>query len=249
MIMAALLLALGAGLKAEDATEAATVLSLHGKAQVLDGRKWAALEEGQPLDQGDRVRTGEGAGLQLLLADGSSLAFGPNTEATLKALGRGGKGSVTLLSLAHGLLNAMVSKLKRGSTFEVTTSNAVAAVKGTDFEVDAAKTGTKVSVAEGTVQLSGVKRKAFKAVKASQACLWDKAGFHGPFKLKADEDQALKARWAEARQRHQAQAGLLKALKAKRQGREGALLKALEERRQARLGLPAPTPEPGPDWE
>lgn len=109
---------------------------------------------GQLFGQGDHVLTKDDAGLHLVLADGSSITLGPNSEMTLEQMGSGDPGSQTFLQLIKGTANAIVQKLKTGSAFEMHTPNAVAAVKGTEFEISEDGNAGSVSVHEGVVAMS-----------------------------------------------------------------------------------------------
>ncbi|HXB98367.1 MAG TPA: FecR family protein [bacterium] len=187
-----------------DAPNAATVLNLEGSAQIQEDQDWRALEEGEPLDAGDRVRTGADSSLHLLLADGSSLVLGPNSEATLDSLGDGQAGSETFVGLVNGLVNAMVEHLKPGARFEVNTDNAVAAVKGTDFEVSAsADAGAAVTVNNGVVQLGDRAGMHFAPVAPGEQRVFFNGRLGLARRLRADEFHAFQARWARAHAWHQ----------------------------------------------
>jgi|GEM_PF-5014120 hypothetical protein len=187
-----------------DTSTAATVLNLEGTAQVQEDQDWRSLEEGEPLDAGDRVRTGDGSSLHLLLADGSSIVLGANSEATLDSLGDGKEGSETFIGLVNGLLNAMVEHLKPGARFEINTDNAVAAVKGTDFEVSAsADAGAAVTVNNGVVQLGDRAGMHFAPVAPGQQRVFFNGRLGLARRLRADEFRAFQGRWARAHAWHQ----------------------------------------------
>jgi hypothetical protein len=158
------------GDSASAVTVAATAINVSGDVKVQEGEDWTPVEEGQLFTQGDRLQTGDDSTLHLVLADGSSVALGPNSEITLSSVGSGDPGSVTLLSLARGLLNTMVEKLKAGSSFEIETNSAVAAVKGTDFEVSAGISGgdSSITVNEGVVQAGDPGRDHFEPVHPNE---------------------------------------------------------------------------------
>jgi hypothetical protein len=197
---------------AESAAEsvAATVITLAPPADVEVDGKFEALSLGQLLGPGDRVRTGEGGSLHLVLADGSSLVLGPNTEMTLESLGPGGQGSNTVLRLVRGLMNAIVEKLTVGAVFEVRTANAVAAVKGTDFEVDAGAEDTVVTVAEGTVQLGDKDRRRFEPVLPLHRRRLTQNRLLAAETLARRDANEFHERWARARVFHEQRHELLK---------------------------------------
>ncbi|HXC64047.1 MAG TPA: FecR family protein [bacterium] len=209
MLLGLVLLVPGRSLRADDAADAdtstaATVLNLEGTAQVQEDTDWRSLEEGEPLDAGDRVRTGEGSSLHLLLADGSSIVLGANSEATLDSLGDGKEGSETFVGLVNGLLNAMVEHLKPGARFEINTDNAVAAVKGTDFEVSAsADAGAAVTVNNGVVQLGDRAGMHFAPVAPGEQRVFFNGRLGLARRLRAEEFRAFQGRWARAHAWHQ----------------------------------------------
>ncbi|HTB34386.1 MAG TPA: FecR family protein [bacterium] len=210
LLLGLLLLAPGHRLRAADAPDpdtstAATVLNVAGTAEVQEeDQSWRKLEEGEPLDAGDRVRTGADASLHLLLADGSSVVLGANSEATLDSLGDGKEGSQTFIGLVNGLLNAMVEHLKPGAQFEINTDNAVAAVKGTDFEVSAsADAGAAVTVNNGVVQLGDRAGMHFAPVAPGEQRVFFNGRLGLARRLRAEEFRAFQGRWARAHAWHQ----------------------------------------------
>ena len=198
------------GLAADPDPLAATVISLDGDVRYDDEGVLKPVQLGQLLDVGDRVLTLENSTLHMILADGSSVVMAPNTEMTLGALGDGKPGSKTLLQVLKGLLNLMVEKQPDGFTFEVETSNAVAAVKGTDFEVNADTDDTQVTVNEGEVHLGDPGRKRFEPIHPLE-----RSHFHGgrldrAMPLSKREAGEFRGRWERARMIHQQRHELIK---------------------------------------
>ena len=192
----------GAASGADPAAVAATAVNVVGEVNVLEDQAWTAVAEGQLFGEGDRIKTGDNATLQLVLADGSSVALAPDSELTLDNLGSGQEGSVTLLTLARGLLNTMVEKLKSGSRFEVQTSGAVAAVKGTDFEVSLTGSESAVTVNEGTVQLGDAGRNHFEPVQPNERRRVVQNRVLAPETLSLEDRAAFHHRWARAHSLH-----------------------------------------------
>ncbi len=189
---------------------AATVISLEGTVRFDDNGGLKPVELGQLLAEGDRVVTSENSGMHLVLADGSSLVLAQNTEVTLHALGSGAPGSKTLLQVLHGLLNLRVEKQSDGSSFEVETSNAVAAVKGTDFEVDADADSTQVTVNEGEVHLGDPQRKRFEPVHPLERARLFGGRLERSNRLSKREAGEFLGRWQRAHMIHQQRHELLK---------------------------------------
>lgn len=171
-IIVALGLALGfaAGLTASPEL-AATLLKVSGKGKVLLPSGAAGeYKAGTMLKPGSRIVTEENSMATLLLEDGSRVNLGPNTDLTVAELGRDGGKQTTVFELLRGLFKASVQKLTVGSRFEVHTSNAVAAVKGTEYEVEVDENGTDTRVLEGTVWLDDAKSGTHAVVEARKAC-------------------------------------------------------------------------------
>jgi ferric-dicitrate binding protein FerR (iron transport regulator) len=162
------------------------------------GEGWQTVQIGALLAKGDRVVTGDASALQIVLADGSSVALGANSELSLDNVGSGTPGSITLLSLARGLLDTMVEKLKLGSRFEVATPYAVAAVKGTDFEVSAAGQSAAVTVNQGIVQMGDSSRAYFWPVHPMEHCEMMGRRMTALRPLSIEEQGTFHRRWAMA---------------------------------------------------
>ena len=71
-------------------------------------------------------------------------------------VGNGGESRDATLSLGAGLLRAVVSTLKGSPHFELDTATGVAAVRSTDWFIEAKPGSTQVGVLEGRVSLKSV---------------------------------------------------------------------------------------------
>jgi hypothetical protein len=149
-ILLSLALLAGATLGAADV--AATLLKVSGGGELFgpDGKS-ADFKAGVMVQPGSRLVTREGGLAVLLMADGSRVSVGPNTDLTLSESKEDAGVRSTVFDLVKGLFRATVQKLTLGSAFQVKTADAVAAVKGTDFEVSTDEAGTEARVSEGTV--------------------------------------------------------------------------------------------------
>lgn len=232
-----------AGDSADASATAATAIAMDG--QVLssaEGAELAPVALGQFFAEGDRLVTRENSSLQLLLADGSTLALGPNTEMTIGSLGSGGSGSKSFFELLKGSLNAIVQKLKDGAAFEVHTSDAVAAVKGTQFEVSAGSDESAVTVQEGTVAMSDHDRSHTVLVPRLHRAQAAKAGGLRPAqRLSKGEAKAFQQRWKAAREVHARRAQLAKGFRAQRAQRRADFMARHPQLKQRQRGRPAPT--------
>ncbi len=115
-------------------------------------QNWAPAGLGQVLNQGDELRTKEGR-VELTFEDGSKLNLKENTALTLFKMQDKNRKGDTLVKLWIGQIKAKFTVQKDDSTFQVQTKNIIAAVKGTEFIVDADLNGGFLKVLQGIVAL------------------------------------------------------------------------------------------------
>ena len=116
-------------------------------------------EEDMELGPGDTVTTGANGSVIISLRDEHYVKLAGLASLTVKELRSDmvAGGIWARLMLAKGRLMASVAHLASpDSRFEVDTPTAVAAVKGTTFQVAAAAKSTAISVLEGSVAASGI---------------------------------------------------------------------------------------------
>lgn len=107
-----------------------------------------------PLHEGDTVTTGDSGSMEIIFDDATIINLDENSQLTIEGLKRG-DGDRTILGLIKGGLTAIVNKLKQKDEFVVKTKMAMAAVKGTEFSVEAGDSHS-VGVFDGAVQVSGL---------------------------------------------------------------------------------------------
>ncbi len=133
----------------------AITLAVQGKVSYVRDEKSHTLHSGDALYRGDRVITGAGGGVDLLLGKGVSLRVGEKSEFILKTLQNTEEGGESYsLHLQEGRLLSQVNKLRAGDRYEVTTPTAIAGVRGTSFEVESSARSTKVLLIHGSVEVS-----------------------------------------------------------------------------------------------
>lgn len=133
-----------------SAERLATVIQVSPKVEHFHGTASKVLKVGVPLYGGDRVKSSELGSAAMVLGDGSTVRLSRNSEMTLSPDSKSGSSSV--LELIKGLLQANVHK-QGSATFQIKTASGVAAVKGTQLQVDAGGAQTEVKVLEGVVEL------------------------------------------------------------------------------------------------
>jgi ferric-dicitrate binding protein FerR (iron transport regulator) len=206
LILAATLLLLPklhADADSDDAATAATAIEVSGTVvyEVSEGQ-FAPVTVGQLFAEGDHIETKDNSGLHLVMADGSSVILGANSEITLDKLGNGDEGSQTFLQLLKGSANAIVQKLKTGSAFEMSSPNSVAAVKGTDFELSDNGSSGSVTVREGLVSMGDAGRVNVVDVGPYQRSSVGVGIALHPMPLSQDEIRVFNDRWAHAHDMH-----------------------------------------------
>jgi hypothetical protein len=126
-----------------------TLMDVTGKVEVASSSQatdWKALANGDRLQQGQRIRTGNDGGATLVFYDGSRTIIGPDAELSLAVVSGGwGDGLKVKFDQTVGLTNHSVVPLRgQASYFEVDTPAGQATVHGTTFSV--AVTGSKKAI-------------------------------------------------------------------------------------------------------
>jgi hypothetical protein len=136
--------------------QAGTVLALTGQCFAEAGGQRRALRIGDPIYVGDTVDVPAGARLQLQMADGSVISLASGSRITIDNfhIGTGGQQRDVRLTLPIGLLRAVVSPVGQPSIFEVDCSAGKAAVRLTDWFMEAQPESVRVGVLEGSVILT-----------------------------------------------------------------------------------------------
>jgi len=147
LALASLSLVLGVadGSHAQSRAGSAEVKRLTGQVEVLKKgqTQWAPAAVGAKLVDGDDIRAHAGASAELALPDGSTLFVAENTRLVVSKLELDAQEQTRLvaLHLVVGKVRAVVSRAAvslvraRQSNFVISTPTAVAAARGTDFEV------------------------------------------------------------------------------------------------------------------
>jgi len=138
--------------------QAGEVLALFGQCVVETGSRRNPLKLGDAVHVGDTVYVEVGAKLKLRMTDGSVIAVASGGRLTIAdyRISADGQSRDAALSLGEGLLRAVVPALTGPPHFEVDTATGVAAVRSTDWFIEARPGSTQVGVLEGRVSLMSV---------------------------------------------------------------------------------------------
>ena len=178
------------------AGSAAQILSLQGEGQQRPAAvaDWRAAQQAQLLAVGDYVRTREAARMALLLADDTQLRLHHNSVLQIKALA-GADQAVTRLQLDAGRAWAQTRRAN-ASTLELQTPAAMAAIRGTDWDIAVEPDGrTLLTVFSGQVVFANAQGQV--SVGANEAALAEVG--KAPVKLQLSQPRE-RVQWVNALQ-------------------------------------------------
>jgi FecR protein len=113
---------------------AGMIKELHGAAKIQRSGRLIAVIPAMPVFTGDKLMTSSQSSLTIEMADGSQLII---SEATAVVIDRTMAGAAdSRIDLFKGKLRSIVNAAARMHGFEVHTPNAVASVRGTDFDTE-----------------------------------------------------------------------------------------------------------------
>lgn len=158
MQIAAAALAVISALWAPTAVAAACgqVLALSGAATLQTSTGTRAIAVGDPVEPGDAIDAPAGAKVRLRMNDGTIVTIAPGTRVTIDKYDVAATGTRqdAELTMAKGLLHAVVAAGAETPNFEIKTATGVAAVRGTDWYVDLQGDATQIYVVTGNVSLA-----------------------------------------------------------------------------------------------
>lgn len=136
-----------AGVGYLGAAPSVTVRSISGELAVVAGGEVRPAVAGERIAGSQLVRTAQGSGAVLELADGSRIELAERSE-----LGLGRRWDGTILELERGSLIVEAAEQRRGHLY-VDTGDCRVSVVGTIFSVNHGAKGSRVSVIEGEVHV------------------------------------------------------------------------------------------------
>ncbi|MFI4948230.1 MAG: FecR domain-containing protein [Alphaproteobacteria bacterium] len=141
---------------ARSATPAGSVVAISGQCYVESDGKRTALKFADKVNVADTVDVPAGAKLKLRMNDGSIISVAASSQLTIASytIDADGKRHDVELSLGQGLMRAVVAPIDRPARFEVNTALAAAAVRSTDWFIEAQPGVATVAVLVGGVGLT-----------------------------------------------------------------------------------------------
>lgn len=150
------------------AAPAGSVVGVSGACFVVSGGQRTPLRIGQQVQVTDTVDVPADGKLKLRMTDGTVISVAPGSQVTISSYvtDAGGQRQDAKLSLAQGLVRAAVSPMGRPASFEVDTAVGTAAVRGTDWFIEAFPGSAQVGVLEGSVTLTSAATRRSETVPA-----------------------------------------------------------------------------------
>ena len=144
---------------ASNAKVVAAISTLKGLVMVkpIGSRKYIPAYKGQMLKSGEWLKTKKGVFVAIVFLDGSNIKIQQETEVKITSFRMTSKSLRTDLDLKKGQAWSKVADQGSGGEFQITTPNAVASVKGTEFDLkyDNESGESSIVVMEGEVSFDG----------------------------------------------------------------------------------------------
>lgn len=131
---------------------AGEINELKGKVEIKKAGDvaWNEAAAGLPVEQGYRIKTGPRSMCDVELDDGSLIHIAANSETQVESLDIKEDEHTSSFQLFIGKIIASVQHLKK-TKMQIRTPTSVAAVRGTEFAVEAGEKETEVGVFDGSV--------------------------------------------------------------------------------------------------
>lgn len=130
-----------------------TVIGSVGDVKIISGTSERTPRWGETLHKGDTIITGTRSMTDLQFSNRGLIRISENSRVVMATLFHSAEKENAQLTLSKGRIFTTLGKFKKGSSFEVTTSTAVAAVRGTSLRVTADGNTTRVDVLKGKVSV------------------------------------------------------------------------------------------------
>lgn len=130
-----------------------SVLAVRGAVFTESAGSLQPLTANAPVREGDAIVSRSGKA-RIALEDGSIVSVGENARVHVGRHERTPAQVNARLALVSGALRLFVAKVAPGGAFEVETETAIAAVRGTDWLIEATPEQTSVALLSGRVAVS-----------------------------------------------------------------------------------------------
>ena len=131
-----------------------TVIAVRGAVFADSGAGLQPLTANARIRRGDAIVSKDGKA-KIALNDGTIVSVGENSRVRIADSENAPNDVRTRVSLVAGVLRLLVAIVPPAGRFEVESETAIAAVRGTDWLIEATPERTSVAVVSGTVVVSG----------------------------------------------------------------------------------------------
>ncbi len=174
-----------------------------GNVQVLESNSqtWDPAQEGQILESGDEIRTGDNSQATLTLQSDTQVHLSANSDLKVGQIAPNStNGFLSHLVVLAGVILSDVKKnlLESHSSFEIEANGVVCAVRGTAFEVSNVNGNVQTATHEGKVEMASGGESHF--VTEGSAASFSGGKYQGIRQLRANEIGRFQ-RWRSMRMR------------------------------------------------
>ncbi len=163
--------------KSSDGGGAMSVAAAVGNVKIVGPQGEREPRAGDMVGQGDTIVTGKSSLVDVLCSDRGIVRIGENSSVKMAFLSGQAGADRASLAVSKGKVFVTMAKFNKGSSFEVSSSTAVAAVRGTSFRVVADEDSSRIVVLRGKVSVrpvsDGKAADREKVVEANEAVSMD----------------------------------------------------------------------------
>jgi ferric-dicitrate binding protein FerR (iron transport regulator) len=155
-----------------------------------------SFDSNTPIRAGDELQTGPDGFVKMIFTEGSIIQIGPNTTFKVTQL----EGERSLYEVFKGRLHGVMECMKKSRDacrrIRISSSSAVIAVRGTEFNIDASLPDTTtVIIMDGSVEITHqLLKQVVEAKKGEQVVITEKGILHEPSMITLD---SVKQWWEE----------------------------------------------------
>ena len=139
--------------RADDGDRVGAVLAVRGAVFTDSTGALVPLIVQAPVHEKDAIVAAEGKA-KIALDDGTIISISENTRVRIREFRKAAHAAKTKLELVSGALRVFAAKVAPSGHFEIETETAIAAVRGTDWLIEAVPGRTSVALLHGSVAVT-----------------------------------------------------------------------------------------------
>lgn len=148
--------ALSCSKKSNEATTL-SVNTVFGEVRLISPNGERQAAPGDSIAENDTVTTGTASMVDIVYGTSGIIRINENSQVRMTSLFSGPGADRSRMDLASGKMFVTVSKLAKGSSFEVASPTTIAAVRGTSFRVTADENSSRIDVLAGKIKVNPVR--------------------------------------------------------------------------------------------